>query len=358
MRLRLNNLNKRIPSLSIFSSSFSLFSSSTSSGSDNIKEELDTDIGKYYAIATTDTAFKHMLSPSIGNNSILISFLNSFVPDFHHNKIQEAKEMSNSIPVLKTTKGKQKIMDLHVVSENGLHYIIEMQARRHSMFEERGLFYACSTYSQQLSEKDFQSRKWYLGLKPTIALHILDYDTNLVRGTNEPIDQRFVKEVQEFPMKEDQFIKHFILTDALSGQKIKDLQIIQVELPRAVKLKTMFPPSKSFTLVDWWISILYYSNQYTPELVNSYRSGELIIPDVICDALERLDLKKWNPREVSEYKNDLADMSIYQTNMAAERAEGKAEGKLEVVKRMKSKGMTTQIIAEVTGLSEETINST
>ena len=217
--LRLNSLNKHSQSLSILSSSLCLFSSSLSAGSDEIKQEIDVDDGKYYGEATTDTAFKHMLSPTLENKQILTSFLNCFVPDFQDNQIQEITEIPNAIPTLKVSGGKQKIMDLHVVSEKGLHYIIQMQARRRTQFDECGLFYATSIYSQQLRGSDLQSKKWYEYLKPVIALHSLDYDTKSVHVLGEDSDDEYVKSVRQFPMKEDQFIKHYLLTDALSGQK-------------------------------------------------------------------------------------------------------------------------------------------
>jgi hypothetical protein len=45
-------------------------------------------IPSFYAVATTDTAFKHMLSPSIGeDSSIVISLLNSFIPAFTEDPI-------------------------------------------------------------------------------------------------------------------------------------------------------------------------------------------------------------------------------------------------------------------------------
>lgn len=135
---------------------------------DTLKEN-NIETVEFYAVATTDTSFKYMLSPSIGDNKILISFLNCFIPDFNNDEIEEVKEISGSVPVLKVGGNSQKMMDLHVVSKKGLHYIVEMQAKRHSMFDERGLFYACSAYSQQLNALDLLRKKWFTQLKPVIA---------------------------------------------------------------------------------------------------------------------------------------------------------------------------------------------
>jgi hypothetical protein len=70
-----------------------------------------------YAEATTDTAFKQMLSPSLNDDrSVVISFLNSFIPAFRGTPVTSVNEMPVALPAL-LGKGeeKQTFMDLHVV---------------------------------------------------------------------------------------------------------------------------------------------------------------------------------------------------------------------------------------------------
>ena len=132
---------------------------------------------QHYAVATTDTAFKHMLSVTEGNDKyIVISFLNSFIPAFRGDSIPafrgdsipafrgdsipafrgdsipafrgdsipafrrdfipafrgdsitHVEETPAAIPALKCPEEKQTFMDLHVISSSNVHYIIEMQA--------------------------------------------------------------------------------------------------------------------------------------------------------------------------------------------------------------------------------------
>ena len=132
---------------------------------------------QHYAVATTDTAFKHMLSIAMGSDkNIVISFLNSFIPAFREDPIVDVEEAPVALPALRRSGEKQTFMDLHVISSSKVHYIIEMQSQRHVMFDERALFYAASTYSRQFSEKELNTADWYFKLKPVIALQILDYD--------------------------------------------------------------------------------------------------------------------------------------------------------------------------------------
>lgn len=57
--------------------------------------------GGEYADPTTDTAFKHLLSPAIEENKEIIkSFLNTFVPAFAHDAVKDVREASIAVPPL------------------------------------------------------------------------------------------------------------------------------------------------------------------------------------------------------------------------------------------------------------------
>jgi hypothetical protein len=146
--------------------------------------------------------------------------------------------------------------------------------------------------------------------------------------------------------------------DKESGQEIDYLQMVQVELPRANRFKSLYPPQADFTISDWWVSILHSAHQYTSEEVERLYQ-EKIMPVEIYKALNRLDLQQWNPQETKEYLEDLTRRDLYATAFAVERAEGEKIGEkigeknaLERTARlMKAEGMSTQSIARLTGLS-------
>lgn len=123
---------------------------------------------KHYAIATTDTAFKHMLSIDEGNKDIMRAFLHAFVPTFDTDPILSIEACPVAIPALRQKGEKQTFMDLHVRTQNGTHYSIEMQAKRHIMFDERALYYACATYANQLTSTQLQDEHWYHDLRPVM----------------------------------------------------------------------------------------------------------------------------------------------------------------------------------------------
>ena len=240
-------------------------------------------------------------------------------------------------------------MDIHVVSSVGTHYIIEMQVKRHLMFDERALYYACSIYSRQLSDSQLGNEDWYTNLKPVIALQILDYDTNRVRGLKSSIGvvDTLPLRVKENPLSPNQFIKNYRFVDEESGQVIDYMQLIQVELPRAELHKKLFPPEKSFTVIEWWLSILRHTDEYTDKIIDSFKT-ENLMPDFIYEALRRLDLKTWKPELVVEYNLEKFNRSIYKDVLSVERNEGRIEGlaeaKKEIIVKMIIKNKTNEEI--------------
>ena len=260
-----------------------------------------------YAVATTDTAFKQMFSISIGSDrDIVISMLNSFIPAFQDKPIVQIKEASTALPALKRSGEKQPFMDFHVISSAGVHYIVEMQARRHVMFDERALFYG--NYARQLNEQHRKGED--CNLKPVIALQFLDYDSQRVRGIMGNVADSLVARVQANPIATDQYKKHYMFVDQCSGQSIQDLQLVQVELRRS--RKDLFPPKSSFTISDWWLSVFRFSSSYNETVLDQCKE---FMPSQILRALTRLRLDTWNDEQQAEYIAELIDRGTYETVM-------------------------------------------
>lgn len=276
---------------------------------------------EYYARATTDVGFKQLLDPS-NDKENLLSFLNTFVPDLQNDPATDVDTAPLPIPALpRTGDSKLTFMDMHVTSQKGAHYIVEMQAIRHLMFDERALYYLCNTYGRQLSEKQLKQRDWFLSLKPTIAIQVLDYDTNRVRGLQDKqgIRDSLPDRVKANPMKDGEPIKHFKFQDTLSGQVMDYLQMIQIELPRYPK--DLYPPRADFTEKDWWFSVLRYSSLYNPQDIESFKKQGIKLPKFIEKGFERLEVQNWNPQLQNEYRIQAFDRDLYTETLAIERRE-------------------------------------
>lgn len=156
------------------------------------------------------------------------------------------------------------------------------------------------------------------------------------------------------------------MTDKNSGQEIRHLQMIQIELPRA--RQDAFPPRQNFTLTDWWLSIFKYAPSYTNQAIQDLAKEGIVMPPVIAQALERLYFPKWNPQTIHEYKTDTIEKEKYAVEFASEREEGRQEGREEerqkhleekqsMARRMLAKGISMVEIFELTGISVEEIQA-
>lgn len=320
-----------------------------------------------FAKATTDISFKQLLDPS-KDKEVIISFLNTFVPQFAQDSVADIEPASVVIPALPREgdrKEKATFMDLHVKSKSGASYLIQMQARRHIYFDERALFYLCNTYGRQLSEAQMKSHDWYRSLKPTIALQVLDYDSNRIQGIKDDnVEDTQVQRVKTHPLVKGDYIKHYSMTDNHSKQQLDHIQMIQVELPRYVK-RALFPPQKDFTPVEWWLSVLRHSSEYTQKYIDQLASEGVSMPDTVKTAFKRLDFSKWNPDQRREYALQVEDREEFEATYAVERAEGFKEGKtegekakaVEIARGMLKDKMSTATIVKYTGLTADEIKA-
>jgi predicted transposase/invertase (TIGR01784 family) len=313
-------------------------------------------------MATIDIAFKQLLDAT-KNKEVVISFINTFVPQFAKDAVEDIESASLVIPPLPKggdQKERATFMDVHVKSKSGASYIIEMQASHHRCFDNRAVYYLCNTHARQLNGAEVKDdgSPWYTQLKPTIAIQVLNYDTNRVRGVKSDVVDPLVQRVNANPLEPAQYMKHYLFKDIHSKQKLHDIQIIQIELPRYPKEKPLYPPNENFTVEEWWLSILKHSGEYTRDVIHKL-ANEGKIPSVVATAFDRLDYSKWNPGQVKEYKLQLQNRKEFEVVYAVEHAEGKLEGKLEAkleaARELKLMKLTIEQIRFATGLTEEEI---
>jgi flagellar biosynthesis/type III secretory pathway protein FliH len=356
-----------------------------------------------YASPILDTAFKQALSVEGEHGAdVIISFLNTFVPDFREDPVTEAVSQSLSHPILPERGKKQTFLDFHIVTQSGAHATIEMQTKRHPRFDERALFYLTSVHSNQLNdlkkikprEKDTKkepaegkqtyqqspdltseaseakvktTRKrrnsryylesdWYYDIKKTYAIQILNYDTEKASGieTVSGVDKKFIQRVTQYPLPEDCYMKHYIMTDRNSGQFLDEIQMIQIELPRFKK--ALFPSEEiqdnpnnlkafyeNFTIEQWWISVFRYAGEYGDGLIDALDEAGVIIPGSIQKLFGRLEYGRWNANIKDLYNTEYKDITDTADMIAWEKAESKQEGieqgKKEGIEQGKKEGI-------------------
>jgi hypothetical protein len=307
-----------------------------------------------YANPIVDVAFRHIMS----NEEIAMSLINSVVPDFKDNPVTEIKKAFDNVSL---SSKRDAFMDFHATTDKKDKVIIEMQAKRHAMFDERALYYAAYTYFHQLSEEILKRHDWHESLRLVYAIQFLDYDTQRIRGIQpregeEDLDRPFIEEIQAHPMGRDEFMKHYVMTDQNSGQTIKrGMHLIQIELPRVASIKALSPrqdgfvtKSRDFSLSDWWYCVLKHAEEFdVTELGDEYgkRSDKFVyMPKPVYNAFKMLRREAWGPDLQIAYDRDDLEIEKYSTAIAVERLEGLQEGEIKGEMKGEMKGFIGEFI--------------
>jgi len=271
----------------------------------------------------TDFAFKKVFG-SEGSKDILINFLNSVIIFEKGQKIQSLIIVDPyNIPMLKGMK--DTYVDVKAELDNNNHVIIEMQVLNHEGFEKRVLYNAAKKYSAQLKKGD----KYHL-LNPVIALTLTDFKL--------------------FPDQKELISHYKLLEKKHLIEYIDDIELIFIELPKFIKTE-----KELNSIQDKWL--YFIKNAGSLEYVPKNLSKE------IEKAYQIANEANFNEEEL-ELQHKKRDWIYIQKNsielaLKTGKAEGKAEERIELTKKMvlgmAKKGISIQIISEVTGLTKAEI---
>ncbi|MDR0678406.1 MAG: Rpn family recombination-promoting nuclease/putative transposase [Holosporaceae bacterium] len=192
-----------------------------------------------FAKATTDIAFKKMLS----DTQVAEALINAF--------FQSMPEGTISLPIKIKERGEENVpigglpgtgsMDFHAITNDDNHIVIEMQAVHHDYFDRRALFYAASTFVKQILPKEDlpeeestgsrNMRKWYARLKDVYAIQFID----------------------NYRSPSQDFKKYYKMTDVFSQQMLNGIHLIQIELKKIQHIQFPLSDSQASSLqpVDW-----------------------------------------------------------------------------------------------------------
>jgi predicted transposase/invertase (TIGR01784 family) len=96
------------------------------------------------------------------NKALLIDFLNTLLPDYHHVRDVTFRNAEN---VGNTVLDRKAIFDIYCEAENGDRFIVEIQKAKQNFFKDRSVYY--STFPIQLQapqgEWNFQLSAIYTG---------------------------------------------------------------------------------------------------------------------------------------------------------------------------------------------------
>jgi predicted transposase/invertase (TIGR01784 family) len=251
------------------------------------------------------------------NEHILLSFLNGVLESLHQPKIVKAALLNRK--ALLDHEGQKPVeLDIHVRDENGTEYDIEVQKARPAYFIARALYYWSKDFEAQLKEGD----KSYGKLKPVKVIAVADF----------PLFSRLKNVLSVFNVCSEEnpqilltplFQMIFVRVDDFARNKV-DIGGLTEDM-RA------------------WVNFFAYADKKEVAEMSSLVDS---IPEV-QEAYARLRRYSSDPSKRWEIERD----ERFVRDVYSWVEEGEEKGKAENIRKMKSKGLSSDYIAEILDLT-------
>lgn len=291
----------------------------------------------------TDFGFKRLFGTE-HHKQLLIDFLNTLLPDYHH--IQDLT-FKNSEFFGNTWIDRKAIFDIYCQTDTGKHFIVEMQKVKQNFFKDRSVYYATFPIQEQAKKGT-----WDFELTAVYTVGILDF-------------------IFDDHKDEETLIHTVELKDQHCNVFYKKLKFIYVELPKFTKSLEELE-----TQGDKWLYVLRHLAQFE-EPPASLRTG------IFKDLFEVAEIANFSPMEQGIYQQSLKayrdNYNTTQTLLQEAKEEGLEKGikqgikqgmekgmekglekgrqeeRLQIAQQLKALGLTASEIATATGLTEEAI---
>ena len=271
-----------------------------------------------YLNPKADLTFKKVFGE---HPDLTISFLNALLP--FNTEEEEIKEVEYLNPELVPNNPlrKDSIVDVRCKDQQGRQFIVEMQMMWTSAYKQRVLFNASKAYVSQLDKGGD-----YDLLQPVYSLNLVN-DT-FSDSPNYYHDFRIVE-------RED------------TKEVIEGLRFVFVELPK-------FTP-KSYC--DKRMQVLWL--RYLTEIDENTREvpDELMQNPEISKAVGQLEESAFNREQLMGYDKFWDVVSTAKMQISSAYNDGRSAERKRTALKMKSKGIPTELISEITGLSTEEIEN-
>ncbi|MEA5405294.1 Rpn family recombination-promoting nuclease/putative transposase [Arcicella sp. DC2W] len=274
----------------------------------------------------TDYGFKKLFGEEL-NKDLLMDFLNELLKE-EQGQIKELTYLKTEHLGL-TELDRKAIFDLYCENERGEKFIVELQKSKQNFFKDRTVYYSTFPIREQAKRAD-----WNYELKAVYTIAILDFVFEADK--NEPEKFRYDVKLKD------------IETNKVFYDK---LTFIYLEMPKFKKtieqLETRF---------DKWLYVISNLNKLD-------RIPDSLREQIFEKVFETAEIAKFSQEQVLSYEDSLKYYRDLKNSLDTAREEGemegklkgKLEGKIEVAINMLSMNVSTDIIMQATGLSEEEI---
>ena len=277
----------------------------------------------------TDIGFKRIFGQEI-SKPLIIDFLNSLL--LGEERITNITFLDKEQPAL-FEDDRSLIYDIYCQTEKGENIIVEMQNKSQPYFKNRSIYYVCEAIARQGE----RGTDWKYNIDAVYLVAFLNF-------CPMDFDKKFRSDIG--------------LADKGNNKLFSDkMRMTFMQLPLFTK-----EADECDTDFDKWIYVLKNMETLT-RLPWAAKSSVFKRLEQIADvaSLSRQERMKYDVG-LRKYRDTLSVLEGAKQDGLAEgraegRAEGLAEGKKDIARKMKSKGFSAADISEMTGLTDEEIET-
>jgi predicted transposase/invertase (TIGR01784 family) len=260
------------------------------------------------------------------HEDLLISLLNALLPLDEGKQIEHVEYLPAEL-VPENPGKKDSVVDVRCRETGGRHFIVEMQLNWNNEFRQRVILNAAKAVVKQLKPGEE-----YKLVQPVYSLNLI----NDVGFDSDP----------------DEFYHDYAVVDvAHNDRRIEGLRFVFIELPK-FKPKTI--QQKKMAVL--WLRFLTEINVRTEEA-----PAELLENPDTAKALKILEKSAYSEAQLIAYDRFwdavYRERVFYDDGFKKGEAKGIEEANRENARKMKAKGLDVAMIADITGLTEDEINS-
>jgi predicted transposase/invertase (TIGR01784 family) len=276
-----------------------------------------------YVNPFTDFGFKKIFGEE-ASKPLLIDFLNALLAG--HNFIVSLT-LKNNEQLGQTEADRKAIYDIYCENEKGEKFIVELQKAKQNYFRERTVYYSTFPIREQAERGE-----WNYNLSAVYCVGILDFTFD---------------DYETEPEKNE--VVHTIQLKNQHGRVFYDkLTYIYLEMPNFRKSE-----AELTTRLDQWL-------YFVKHLEDFQQIPAIFKDEVFVEAFNTAALANLQQDDLARYESSLKvyrDLKgVIDSAFEEGKLEGRLEGKAEVAKALKERGIPIKVIVEATGLSEEEIN--
>ena len=291
-----------------------------------IDEELEQSV---YINPLTDFGFKKLFQ----KKELMISFLNDIVRADIKDIQYEPTEGLGAYP-----RERKAIFDVLCTTQDGEHFIVEMQLGEQTYFRDRALFYASHAIRKQAPRKKY----WNYELKSVYIVSILNFNVFKEEETKDIVIEQV-----------------YLYRGKAKMPYSEKLNLVFVELP---KFNKKIKELKANT--DWWLFLLKHTFELkTPPSEITGEIFKIFLEEAKKEYLTQEEMETYAKSLRQSYEvMDIANFARVEGEKRGRmegRKEGRKEGRMEgliegekrIARKLLQKGMVIDEILSITSLT-------